>query len=220
MKTCALIPLRGGSKGIPQKNVKPIAGKPLCHWAIQAAVDCALIDEVYISTDDANIAKVSLSLGTRAKVIDRPSQLASDTATTESVMSHFSSVVNFDALVTIQATSPMLRTEELSQAITRFRLERLDSMLSAVRVKRFFWSEDGLPINYDPKYRPRRQKFAGTLMENGAFYITSRDLLISEKCRLGGKVGVYEMSEDSAIELDEPADWEAVEKILLTRKAL
>jgi CMP-N-acetylneuraminic acid synthetase len=220
MKLCALIPLRGGSKSIPDKNIKPIAGKPLCSWVIYSALNCEAFDAIYISTDSARIANVATSESPRVRIVDRPRELATDHATTESVMLHFAKSFEFDALVTIQATSPLLTTQNLDEAIASFKTNKFDSMLSATRTKRFFWSESGHPINYEPKARPRRQDFLGTLMENGAFYITSRDLLIREKCRLGGKIGIYEMSEDSAIELDEPADWEAVEKILLTRKTL
>jgi len=91
-------------------------------------------------------------------------------------------------------------------------------MLSAVRTKRFFWHDDATPINYDPLRRPRRQDFHGTLMENGAFYVTRRDILQRYQCRLGGKVGIYEMDESTAVEIDELEDWVRVERLLLHRQ--
>ncbi len=214
MTTLALIPLRGGSKSIPKKNIKEIAGKPLCAWVLEAASQAAHIDGVYVSTDSAEIEAVVDSLNLNVKVIQRPSELATDEASTESVMLHFMQQVAFDNLVTIQATSPLLLSEHLDDALQQFQLKNLDSMLSAVRTKRFFWNDNGTAFNYDPLNRPRRQEFTGTLMENGAFYITRRYILEKYQCRLGGEIGIYEMPENSAVEIDELDDWEMVAKLL------
>jgi N-acylneuraminate cytidylyltransferase len=125
--------------------------------------------------------------------------------------------VTFEALITIQATSPLLTSLDLESACQSFVSGGYDSMLSAVRTKRFFWTDNARPINYDPMNRPRRQEFLGTLMENGAFYITRRAILEQHKCRLGGRIGIYEMPEASAIEIDEPNDWPIVEPLLMAR---
>lgn len=216
-KIVALIPLRGGSKGIPLKNIKPIGGKPLCAWVLETATGSERIYSVYVSTDSERIKETVVSLGLGVGIIDRLAQHATDEASTESVMLHFMEEVDFDVLVTIQATSPLLESWHLSEALARFEREELDSMLSAVRTKRFFWTDDARPINYDPLHRPRRQEFAGTLMENGAFYITRREILAQTGCRLGGRIGIYEMPEDTAVEIDEPRDWELMSKILEKR---
>jgi N-acylneuraminate cytidylyltransferase len=218
MNTVALIPLRGGSKSIPKKNIKALAGKPLSAWTLEAAAGAAQVDAVYVSTDSDQIADVVHGLALGVKVIMRPVEYATDEASTESVMLHFMSQVDFDVLVTIQATSPLLTTRDLDQALVQFQDQQLDSMLSAVRTKRFFWHDDATPINYDPLHRPRRQDFRGTLMENGAFYITKREILQRHQCRLGGKIGIYEMDESTAVEIDEPEDWERVERLLLQRQ--
>ena len=217
MPIVALVPLRGGSKSIPQKNIKLIAGKPLCAWCLEAAIGSRWLDSVYVSTDCKQIAEVVEGLGLGVKVIFRPAEFATDEASTESVMLHFMRQVNFGTLLTIQATSPLLEAQDLDLALTQFQDEEYESMLSAVRTKRFFWSDDFKPINYDPTSRPRRQDFLGTLMENGAFYITKREILDLYNCRLGGKTGVYEMDESMAIEIDEPDDWGCVERLLLRR---
>ena len=214
MLTTALIPLRGGSKSIPNKNIKDICGRPLCAWVLESAVNAALIDEVYVSTDSVEIKVVVHALDLGIKVLDRPLKFATDEATTESVMLHFMEQVSFSRLVTIQATSPLIRNHHIDGALRQFELQALDSMLSAVRTKRFFWNDDGTPINYDPLRRPRRQEFKGTLMENGAFYITSREILNRDRCRLGGRIGIYEMPEDTAVEIDELSDWEQVSFLL------
>jgi N-acylneuraminate cytidylyltransferase len=215
MKIAALIPLRGGSKSIPRKNIKNIAGKPLAAWVLEASMRASRIDAVYVSTDSDEIADVARGLGLGVGIVSRPAEFATDEASTESVMLHFMTQVDFDALVTIQATSPLLRAQDLDQALVQFRERQLDSMLSAVRTKRFFWNDDATPINYNPLRRPRRQEFDGTLMENGAFYITRREILERCQCRLGGRIGIYEMDESTAAEIDEPEDWERIERLLL-----
>jgi len=210
----ALVPLRGGSKSIPMKNIRPLGGQPLCAWVLQAATACPDIDAVVVSTDSDTIRRTVLELGLGVQVIDRPAEFATDEASTESVMLHCMEQVPFERLVTLQATSPLLTAQHLQQALAQFDQQGCDSMLSAVRTRRFFWNDDATPFNYDPQHRPRRQDFAGTLMENGAFYITSRAVLQATRCRLGGKVGIFEMPEHTATEIDEPADWEAVARLL------
>lgn len=213
----ALIPLRGGSKSIPDKNIKLLADHPLCAWVLQAACASNAIDKVYVSTDSDKIRQVVEGLDLPVTVINRPQELAQDQSSTEDVMMHFASIVPFETLVTIQATSPLLESSDLDKALALFESGNYDSMLSAVRLKRFFWGDDFKPINYNPLHRPRRQDFDGILMENGAFYVTSREMLEISKCRLAGKIAVYEMGEHTAVEIDEPDDWIAVERILQKR---
>lgn len=211
----ALVPLRGGSKSIPKKNIRLIAGRPLCAWVLESAARSGSIKEVWVSTDSEEIADVVRRLNLGVRILKRPSELATDEASTEAVMLHFADNVDFDVLATIQATSPLLKSGQLDRAIEQFEAQKLDSMLSAVRTKRFFWSDDGRAMNYNPLQRPRRQEFAGTLMENGAFYLTRRAVLESHQCRLGGNIGVFEMPEEMALEIDEPADWAIVEELIL-----
>lgn len=217
-KIVALIPLRGGSKSIPKKNIRLLCGKPLCAWCIESVLSAPEIDEIYVSTDSKEIANTVKTINPKISIIDRPSELAQDDSSTESVMLHFASLVNFDWIVTLQATSPLIKSKHISEAISKVSSDNLDSLLSAVRVKRFFWSLDSKPLNYNPQIRPRRQDFEGTYMENGAFYITKREILIKTKCRLGGKIGIYEMPYETNIELDEPEDWLKIEEILRKEK--
>ena len=185
---------------------------------LEAATAATHIDAVFVSTDCPEIAGVVQGLNLGVQVIERPPAFATDEASTEAVMLHFLAQCPFERLVTIQATSPLLRAEDLDSALERVEREGLDSLLSAVRSKRFFWYDDATPINYDPLQRPRRQDFPGTLMENGAFYITRRAILEQHGCRLGGRIGIHEMPEDTALEIDEPADWERVEALIVSRQ--
>lgn len=217
MNIVALIPLRGGSVSIPNKNIKSICGKPLCFWAIDAAFKANDIHEVYVSTDSKEIASIAKDYFPELRIIDRPQELATNTASTESVILHFMDKVDFDLLVTIQATSPLITPSDIDTAIATLKKNSFDSMLTAVRCKRFFWDDSNLPLNYDPANRPRRQDFKGTLMENGAFYLTKRSILSLHSCRLGGQIGIHEMSELTSIEIDELDDWDRVEKIIQSK---
>lgn len=222
MKTVAIIPVRGGSKSIPLKNIKLINGRPLVYWTIDVAVNCKWIDEVYISTDNEEIRNIVLNYNQdnyeKLNIIDRSVETASDTASTESVMIEFAKNVSSDTVVLLQATSPLTKTQHLDEAFQKYFDEKLDSLLTVVNQKRFIWTKDGQPINYSPTSRPRRQDFEGYLVENGAFYITKTDLLLESQSRLSGNIGVYEMPEETYFELDEPSDWLIVEKLLQVSK--
>ena len=214
LRIVALVPLRGGSKGIKKKNIKLIAGKPLCEWGLNGALQSKYIDDVYVSTDSEEIKSVVTSISSKIKIIDRPKKLALDETSTEDVLTHFSSLVDFDILITIQVTSPLTTCLDLDAAINQYIDNKCDSMVTVVRSKRFLWTDKGEPVNYIPRHRPRRQDFDGVLVENGAFYITSQKILLEENCRLGGNICVYEMNEETFYEIDEPADWEIVQMLL------
>lgn len=213
-----LIPLRGGSKSIPGKNIKLLAGKPLCLWVIEAAHKSGIFDRLVVSTDSEEIATVVRNAGLPVEIIKRPPEYATDSATTEAVMIHVASLIDFDIIATIQATSPLTRPEDFIAAYDIFNRENADSLLTCVRVKHFFWDDEGMPINYDPHHRPMRQNFNGTLMENGAFYFTRRAILEEYKCRLGGKICIYEMPAEMVTEIDEPSDWEKISSLVEKQK--
>lgn len=219
----AFIPVRGGSKSIPLKNIKQIAGKPLVYWTLEAANNCQYIDKIYVATDSAIIKETVEDFGfNNVFVIGRSKDTASDTASTESAMLEFANQYEFDNIVLIQATSPLLQTDDIIGGFEVYNQPQTDSVLSVVRQKRFNWDEDKngyvLPQNYDVYNRPRRQEFTGYLVENGAFYITSREKLLSSKNRLSGKIRAYEMDESTYFEIDEPSDWIIIEKQLLNRE--
>jgi len=220
----AFIPARAGSKSIPLKNIKEMAGRPLVQWAIGAADGCALIDRIVVSTDSPLIEAAAAAFGSsKLEVHHRSPESATDTASTESVVLEYARAHDdFDALVLIQATSPLTDTGDLERGIRLFEDGGYDSVLSVVRQKRFVWEEDGdvaVPVNYDFRCRPRRQEFDGILIENGAFYVTSRAALLASECRLSGRIGLVEMDEASYFEIDEPADWAIVEGLLARKSA-
>lgn len=220
----ALIPVRGGSKSIPLKNIKEFCGYPLVYWTVKAAQDCKAIDKIYVTTDSDIIKKVVQDFNmNKVEIIGRSQESASDTASTESVMLEFANNYEFDNVVLIQATSPMLTGTDLDRGMNIFLQHNVDSVFSAVRQKRFCWCEENgyvHPVNYDYNNRPRRQEFDGYLVENGAFYIISKKLLLETKCRLAGRIKAIEMSEDTYYEIDEPSDWTIMEQLMRNRGQL
>lgn len=222
----AFIPVRGGSKSIPLKNIRPICGKPLVYWTVKAACGCHFIDRVYVATDSPVIRETVESFKTgrearlfaKATVIGRSPATATDTASTESAMLEFAENYAFDNIVLIQATSPLLCGADLDAGFRAFETEGTDSVLSVVRQKRFQWQTDAdgfaHTVNYDVFHRPRRQEFDGCLIENGAFYITSKAGLLKSRNRVSGKIRAVEMSEDTFFEIDEPADWVMIQALM------
>lgn len=215
----AFIPVRGGSKSIPLKNIKRFCNKPLVCWNIEALENCDLVDEIIVATDSQEIANVVKSCDyKKTKIYWRDPENAIDTASTESVMLEYINKNNIpvdDIFMLVQATSPLTETEHFTAALKQFQKGSYDSMLSCVRNYRFFWKEDGTSLNYDYRNRPRRQEFNGELMENGAFYINSVTNILTDKNRLSGKIGIYEMPEYTATEIDEPDDWIILENLMM-----
>ena len=222
-RVIAFIPVRGGSKSIPLKNIKPLCGKPLVCWNIEALEACPQVDEVIVATDSDEIWKTVESRNyLKTKLYRRSAENACDTASTESVMLEYikyASLPKNDIFMLVQATSPLTEAIHFSEALQKYASGAYDSMLTCVRNYRFFWNEDGSSMNYDYMNRPRRQNFSGMLMENGAFYINTVENILSNGNRLGGEIGIYEMPEYTATEIDEPDDWMILEKLMRKYKS-
>lgn len=218
MKKIAFIPVRGGSKSIPLKNIKPFCGKPLVCWNIEALEACHEVDEIIVATDSDDIWRTVENCGyIKTRLYRRSAENACDTATTESVMLEYiqgADLESDDVFMLVQATSPLTQTQHFTEALQTYRKGEYDSILTCVRNYRFFWNEDGTSMNYDFMNRPRRQNFKGMLMENGAFYINTVANIISNGNRLGGKIGIYEMPEYTSFEIDEPDDWMVMESLM------
>lgn len=214
----AFIPVRGGSKSIPLKNIKLFCGKPLVCWNIEALEQCSAIDEIIVATDSDKIEETVLAQHYNKTRIYRRSALnACDTATTESVMLEYikaACVPSENVFMLVQATSPLTESIHFSEALAMYAQGEYDSILTCVHNYRFFWNTDGASINYDYRNRPRRQNFDGMLMENGAFYINAVGNIVENNNRLSGRIGIYEMPEYTATEIDEPDDWTILENLM------
>lgn len=221
MKKIAIIPLRKGSKSIKNKNKKRMLGRPLFSWVLGEAIFSNL-DEIYIFTDDEEIIEYldsEYSWTQKVNVLKRSPESATDTASTEYAMLEFTKKINhnYDLLMLLQATSPLTTRHDINNAIDMLLNNNYDSILSVVENKRFIWDENGAPLNYDYNQRPRRQDFKGALVENGAIYLTTKEQFEKSGVRIGGKIGLLKMREDTLYEIDEPEDWEIIEKLLKNR---
>lgn len=217
----AFIPVRGGSKSIPLKNIKIINGKPLVYWVTKAANYSNCIDKIVIATDSEEIKNTVQSFNfDKVEIYNRNYDNAQDCSSTESVMLEYiqqANLKNNDLFFLIQATSPMLTASNIDEMYEFFKQSRADSCFSGVREKQFHWiKENGevKPINYDYKNRPRRQDFSGILVENGACYINSVQNILKNKCRLSGKIVAFELPSYTSYEIDEPEDWIIVEELM------
>lgn len=222
MSTIAFIPARGGSKGVPKKNIKVLLGKPLIAWSIEQALDSKLIDRVIVSTDCPEIAKIAMEYGAEVPYM-RPESLSNDTATTESAMLHCCEYLTErnelpELFILVQCTSPIRSKESFDLAITDFRNKNLDSMLTVSESHRFTWKNTSYPeASYEYKNRPRRQDIKPEdqdYLETGSFYITKTQALVESKNRLTGKIGMFITPENESYEIDNHTDFIICEELM------
>ncbi len=220
MTVWALVPARGGSVGIPGKNTRSFCGRPLISWSLAALEEAEHVERVVVATDCEVIAQVVEDLG-----LEKPSlywrlpENATAKASTESVcleylQAHAAQVKDDDLFLLVQATTPYTRGCEFDAAIEQYLRSEVDSLLSVVRFRRFLWSAEGAPLNYDYRARPRRQELPGSWLENGAFYLTRAGAFRRDRMRLGGEIGLFEMAEFTSVQLDEPDDWIVAEALM------
>ena len=216
----AIIPARGGSRRLPGKNLRPLAGVPLLAHTVRQARAAERIETVYVSTDDDAVASVAEDHG--ASVVRRPPDLATDTASSESALLHALDAIEAqgaavpEAVVMPQCTSPLRAEGDIDNAIRTFEDDGADSLFSACPNQRFLWRRGAggaVPVNYDYRNRPRSQDF-GQFQENGSIYVTRTALLRETGNRLGGRISIYEMAPWSAFEIDDENDFALVEWIL------
>lgn len=225
MTALAVIPARGGSKGIPRKNLLPVGGRPLMTWTIAQALDAGDDLIVAVSTEDEEIAEVARANG--ARVIERPVELAVDTAPTEPVIEHAMDVVEaegvvLDAVLLLQATSPVRRPDTIRRALAQFRASEADSLVGVVPESPFFWHLPEHPgesarADYDVTARPRRQELTPHQMhyfENGSLYVTAPCIYRTLHNRIGGKVDLFILDEMEGVDIDTLTDVAAAESML------
>lgn len=221
MKILAIIPARGGSKGIPRKNVRLMNGKPLICYAIDNALSVEAITDVVVTSDDSELLEISSMYG--AYPIKRSSELATDNVTLDPVV--FDALTQmetlkgyrYDVVITLQPTSPTLKAETLQKALHEFIESESDTYISAVNKPHLAWTKhDGEFVKLYEK-RLNRQQLPHHYIEAGAFLISKREC-VSEQTRIGQNVVVYEISENEAVDIDSVSDWVVAESILAKRR--
>ncbi|PRY63215.1 N-acylneuraminate cytidylyltransferase [Knoellia remsis] len=217
MSILAVIPARGGSKGVPRKNLRPVAGRPLIEWTIQQALDAEHDLDVVVSTDDEEIADVARAAGAEVPFL-RPADLAQDTTATEPVVRHAIDELTArgrrpEAVMLLQATSPIRLPGTIDRAIAEFTASGADSMVGVVPQAPFLWwagdDDTGPHADYDITARPRRQDLTARTLryrETGSLYLTRTEVYEQLDNRLGGRVRLFVMDEVEGIDIDSEVD--------------
>ncbi len=222
MRLLAIIPARGGSKGLPGKNIRPLAGKPLIVWSIEQAAAANGVTDIVVSTDAGDIAGIAKEAGASVPFM-RPAELAGDAVATEPVMRHALLEMerehgHYDAVMLLQPTSPFRHAGTLDRAIEQFIASGADSLLGVAESHAFFWQHGPTPTaSYDYRKRPRRQDIADhdrQYRETGSIYITARDAFLEGNNRLAGKIELFEMAQEESLEIDTATDFAIVETLM------
>lgn len=220
--TVAVIPARGGSKGILRKNLIALCGKPLLAWSILQARGARGIDSIWVTSDDREILAVAEQFG--AQPLIRPMEIAGDDASSESAWLHAIDSIErtgaaIDRVIGMQATSPLREPSDLSGALQQYERDGCDSVLSVCEIEDFFiWrvgqngSLEG--VNHDPNNRQRRQDIGKRYLENGSFYIFTPELIRERTNRLGGRIGMFVMAKHKMFQIDTPSDVALCEAIM------
>jgi len=225
LKIVSIIPARGGSKAIPQKNIINFCGKPLLAWTIKQALNSCYIEKVYVSTDDSNIAEIATKYG--AKVIERPKELATDASSSEEALLHALDFIEkkeklkVDIVVFLQCTSPLRECEDIDNAVRKFVEEKADSLFSVARLEDFcVWKKENnglVSVTFDYKNRGMRQDREPYYLENGSIYIFKPEILRRYKNRIGGRIIIYEMPYWKSYEIDSWEDLEICEYFMMRK---
>ncbi|MED9991268.1 MAG: glycosyltransferase [Phascolarctobacterium faecium] len=223
MGILALIPARGGSKGIPKKNLRLMNGKPLIAYAIENAKKSKYIRDVFVTTDSKEIEEVSKLYG--AAVIKRDNELSSDLVTLDPVIYHAMLKAEketgkfYDAVITLQPTSPLLNVETLDSAIEYFISGNFETVISVVNKPHLAWGVKDSELVPLYSERKNRQELTPQYLETGAFVISKRNVVVPES-RIGSKTSVYEISEVESIDIDDRNDWLLAETLLKRKKII
>lgn len=221
MNVLAVVPARGGSKGIPRKNLRILAGKPLIWYIISAAKKAKRVDRVVVTTEDEEIALVARRFG--AEVVHRPPELAGDAVPLDPVVDHAvreveASGFKADIVLTLQPTSPLLKPESIDRAVEILARGEAETVISVIDRTHLYWTvdEEG---RYKPLYKERlnRQYLPPLYQETGGI-IGSMRRVVTAKSRIGTKLTLIELSRDEAVDIDSDLDWWVVEKLLQRRR--
>lgn len=223
MKVLAVIPVRGGSKGIPRKNVRLMGRKPLLMYSVENALRCESITDLVITTDDEEI--ISIARMNNIEYVERDSALAADHVTLDPVI--YDAVIQmekrhaikYDVVVTLQATSPLMTKETLTGALKEFISSDADTCISVVNRPHLSWKKEGDAIVPAYQKRLNRQQLPANYFETGAFFIARRENVTPDS-RIGKKVSVYEVPEQEATDIDTKDDWQMCESILKRKRII
>ncbi len=226
MQILAIIPARGGSKGIPRKNICKLDDKPLLAHTIESALKTKIINRLVVSTDDKKISEIAIKYG--AEVVIRPADISGDDASSELSLLHvldtLRSKENYapDLLVFLQCTCPLTLPEDIEGTVQLLIDQQADTAFAVVKSHYILWrnneSGDFIGINHDKNKRLMRQKIGDQFIETGAVYVMRVDRFLAEKNRFFGKIAGYELPRERFCDIDEPVDFFLAEQLMKWQK--
>jgi N-acylneuraminate cytidylyltransferase len=224
MKIVSIILARGGSKGLPGKNVMNFCGLPLVAWSVLQSKLSNKIDDIFISSDDDKILEICNEYG--AQKIKRPKELAQDDSRSEDAIIHALKSINnnYDYVVMLEPTAPLRKKNDLDDCIRQCTKESWDSGFSSALLEDFLiWKKDQnnnlASVNYDYKFQLPRQMREPDYVENGGIYIFKPEIILKNNNRFGGKIGTYLTNFWQSFEIDNKEDWDFV-KLVFEKKLL
>ena len=210
----ALVPMKGHSERVPNKNLRPFCGKPLCHWIIHSLQKSHYVKDIVVNTDSQKIAENIHQNFNRVKIIDRPDEIRGDFVSMNTIIAYDLSQLSGEHFLQTHSTNPLLNTETIDRAIALYfrNLGTHDSLFTVTRHNaRFYWG-DGNPINHDPQELIRTQDLPPIFEENSSLYIFSRESFKqSGGKRIGLKPYMFEISKFEAVDIDEEDDFQLAE---------
>ena len=218
MKVIALLPMKGNSERVPNKNLKDFNGKPLFHHVLQSLQNCNLIDEVIINTDSEKIATSAISFS-KVKIHQRPEAICGDFVSMNDVIENDLENSDGDIYLQTHSTNPLLKADTITKAIEQFKAAEYDSLFSVTKLQtRLYW-KDGKPVNHNPEELIRTQDLPPLFEENSNIFIfTKASFAKAGNKRIGINPMLFEMDKLEAIDIDEPQDFvmaEAIQKLNL-----
>ena len=223
MKIVALLPMKGNSERVPNKNLKLFNGKPLFHIVVQTLLESKYIEAIVVNTDSNEIKEnIEKNFGNKVTVINRPSDMIGDMVSMNRIIGHDINVVNADLYIQTHSTNPLLRTSSIDKALGKMlsfdKKNDFDSIFSVTRHQTRLYDSLVKPINHNPKELIRTQDLEPLYEENSNFYIFSKNsFLAADNKRIGVKPFIFELNKIEAIDIDEPEDFiiaEALHKLL------
>ncbi len=211
----ALLPMKGHSERVPNKNLRSFNGRPLFHWILETLIECPMVGEVLINTDSAQIAESARSIYPEVRIIERPEDIQGDFVSMNRIIEYDLSFCTYDHILQTHSTNPLVSLPSLNLGVQVYfdQLDTYDSLFSVTSLQsRFYWA-DGSAINHNPKELKRTQDLEPVLEENSCFYIFNKSSFSDANARIGLRPKLHPIPADEAMDIDEEFDFQLAEMI-------
>lgn len=218
MTLIALVPMKGHSARVPGKNLRPLAGRPLFEWIVEALLGTIGVDRVVVDTDSDEIAQRVAAAFPEVEVHDRPEHLRGDFIPMHDIVAHLASALEGDVFLQTHATNPLLTSGTIGRAIeVHAGPGSHDSLMSVTPRRSRFYFEDGSPVNHDPLVLGRTQDLPPLFEENSNLYVAARDVILASRRRIGANPVLFPIGPEEAWDIDEELDFFIAEALLARR---